>query len=139
MSRHNHRNGQSNTKYHRSDPTGKCAFTGKRELLSQMIRSDKVDPDGPLYFSSANALAMYKHVNGIAPIISGDVEEAHNHYMDTLKKCYPRLYNAQFGYEKEKSYQCADWNDNNNNDNDNDNDNDFDFDFDLRSNNIDNE
>ena len=111
MSRNNHHKKQSNNNNkHKPEPSARCAFTGKRDSISQMIRSDKIDPEGPVYFSSANALAMYKHLHGIAPIIGGTVEEAHNYYMDTLKKCYPKIYRSHFG-DEQQNYKVADWND----------------------------
>jgi len=91
--------------------TTQCAFTGTRELISQMVRSDKLGDDGPLYFSSSNALAMYKHQLGICPLITSSPEDAHILYMDTLKKCYPKLYRHQFGDEKDFNSNYNKWND----------------------------
>ena len=99
---HKRRNHQSYN-IHRQEVTARCAFTGEYDLVSQMVRTDKLGSDGPFYFSSVNALAMYKHQIGICPLITGDAEQAHTLYMETLKKCYPKLYRRQFGNDEKPS------------------------------------
>lgn len=111
MSKH-HRKQQANS--YRQEPIGRCAFTGARELISQMVRSNSIDPEGPVYFSSFNALMMYKHLHGISQLVPGDPEGSHQLYMDTLKKGYPSIYKRQFGDNKESYHNTDNWNDDHN-------------------------
>ena len=84
--------------------TARCSFTGRRDLMSNMIRSTIIDKENPIYFSSDNAFCMWKHLHGIVPIVHGTPEESHNYYMETLKTCYPGIYKRQFGDDKKSNY-----------------------------------
>ena len=82
----------------RPEPIVRCAFTGKSDLISNMVKSQlRYDDNTPIYFSSQNALSMYKHLHGYSPIIKADNATANSYYIETLRTCYPGIYKKQFG------------------------------------------
>ncbi len=78
----------------------KCEFCMNRNQVSEMkqlTHSSNEHRDRPTYFCSECCSFMHSYESGNNNFPGETLVESHKSYMETLKKCYPRMYNEKHG------------------------------------------
>ena len=90
----------------RKNKVAKCEFCMTKNQVSEMRqdlhqRHPSDDKDRPVYFCSECCSFMHSYESG-NNIFSGKTHvESHKQYVETLKKCYPSMYNARHGKQEQ--------------------------------------
>lgn len=81
-------------------PVAKCEFCFSRNAISEMKKvthtSYRSSDQRFQYFCSECCSVMYQYEEGDNHFL-GDSLEAHRMYLETMKKCYPKMYKSKYG------------------------------------------